>query len=544
MNKSKISSVTYDVVVERDVKVPMPDGTILLADRHYPRGVEKFPTILMRSPYGRAAMSDIEFGQPFAKRGFHVFIQSCRGTFGSGGKFRPYLDDHADGLATVAWIKKQPWFNGQLATMGQSYLGYTQWAIAADAGPELKAMVAEIGMHNMREHTYPSKSFALDHTLFWAYSTTTQESRPPSDDPKARLEAQEVLFKTMEPAFRMLPLIESYKLATNGQKVDFFEEWLTHEPDDPHWDPGDWTSSIHKIKAPVSLVTHWFDLFLPQMITQYNELKRAGQNPYMLMARGPHFSIDPEILEIGMHEYIAWMNAYLMGDRSMLRKKPVRIFIMGSEKWRDFDEWPPKGYVKQRWHLQPNKMLDIKIPVQSEPDYYRYDPANPTPAVGGSSLLANTAGQADNRELEARPDVLAYSSDVLKGDIEVIGPISVELFAKSSLEHTDFFARLCDVDPSGKSVNICDNLIRLKPGYINPEGDGSFKLNFELWPTAYCFRLDHRIRLQVSSGAHPRFVRNLGSGEPLATGKTLHIANQTIYHDPTHPSAIVLPIKK
>jgi putative CocE/NonD family hydrolase len=182
-------------------------------------------------------------------------------------------------------------------------------------------------------------------------------------------------------------------------------------------------------------------------------------------------------------------------------------------------------------------------PPESEPDCYRYDPADPTPNVGGAGM-GKVTGPKDNRTLEARADVLTYTSSRLDRDIEAIGPVSAELFIRSSLEHTDFFARLCDVDPSGKSMNVCDGLLRLVPGRPAPEPDGCLKVAIDLWPTAYRFRRGHQLRLQVSSGAFPRWARNLGSGEPLATATTLCTADQSVYHDPAHPSAVVLPILK
>ncbi|HEY7011541.1 MAG TPA: CocE/NonD family hydrolase, partial [Streptosporangiaceae bacterium] len=172
----------------------------------------------------------------------------------------------------------------------------------------------------------------------------------------------------------------------------------------------------------------------------------------------------------------------------------------------------------------------------------RYDPADPTPNLGGPTGYTGRA-RVDNRILEARPDVLTYTGAPLTADLLVMGEASVDLFVRSSLEHTDFFARLCEVDPAGRSVNVCDALLRLVPGRPAPEPDGTIRVRFALWPAAHRFRRGHRLRLQVSSGAHPRYARNPGSGEPLGTATTLIAADQAVYHDPDHPSAIVLPVK-
>lgn len=219
----------------------------------------------------------------------------------------------------------------------------------------------------------------------------------------------------------------------------------------------------------------------------------------------------------------------------------MRIFVTGAKEWRSLPDWPPPDAQPQRFYLQPGRGLGRALPGASEPDRYRYDPADPTPALSGP-VLTGKSRPTDNRQLEARPDVLTYTSAPLEQDLEVIGPVQADLFARSSLEHTDFFARLCDVDQRGKSLNVCDALLRVCPGHPEPAADGTLHLTIDLWPTAHRFRRGHRLRLQVSSGAHPRYARNTGSGEPLSSATKLIIADQSIYHDPDHPSAIVLSV--
>jgi hypothetical protein len=207
---------------------------------------------------------------------------------------------------------------------------------------------------------------------------------------------------------------------------------------------------------------------------------------------------------------------------------------MGGGGWRQLPDWPPAAST-QRWHLQPGRALSPAPPAPSEPDLYRYDPAEPTPAVGGTSTGPNS-GPKDNRELEGRPDVLTFSTEPLDAALDVTGPVRAELYVTSSLAHTDFFARLCDVDAKGRSTNVTDGLIRLTAA------DQEGPVLIDLWPTAHRFQPGHRIRLQVSSGAHPRFARNPGTGQPLATATSLRVAEQTLYHDPDHPSAVLLPV--
>ena len=525
---------TYDVAIERNIPVPMPDGIVLLADHYYPRRGGKPPTILVRSPYGRAGTWGMFFARPFAERGFQVLIQSCRGTFGSGGKFDAFCNERADGLATLAWLQQQTWFSGELATIGPSYLGFVQWAIAAEAGSVLKAMVPQITASEFRSLTYAGGSFGLDTALTWIHLLSHQEDAAP-----AALVAFIRTAGTLRAALNHLPLREADEAAV-GKPVPFFREWLEHNaPGDEWWKPVDWSGSVSEVAAPIHLIGGWYDIFLPYMIADYARLRQAGRQPDLTI--GPWTHTHPGLMLASVRESTIWCRAHVLGDRSRLRESPVRVWVMGANKWEDFPAWPPAGYPAQRWHLHAGKRLGRAIPAESAPDHYRYDPADPTPAVGGSSLSQNS-GQKDNRSLEARPDVLLYSSDPLERDVEVIGPIRVELYVRSTLEHTDFFARLCDVDPSGRSINICDGLLRLWPGHPMPEADGCLKLDLDLWPTAHRFLRGHRIRVQVSSGAHPRFARNPGSGEPLATATKLVAAEQSVYHDPDHPSAIVLPV--
>jgi putative CocE/NonD family hydrolase len=524
---------TYDVRVERDLVVPMPDGVVLLADRYVPRGRENPPVILVRCCYGRRGFFGLLFGCIYAERGYQVVIQSTRGTFGSGGKFEPFIVERDDGLATVAWLKQQPWFSGAFATNGPSYLGLVQWAIARDAGPELKAMGIQVSTSEFRSQTYMGGSYALDTTLSWTHMMANQER------PVRALLTQLTARRMLKRLFMHLPLRDLDKLA-DGEHATFFQTWLEQRPaDDPYWKAQDFSDTVKDVKVPINMVSGWYDIFLPWTLRDYAVLRATGQRPYFTIGPWSHASI--RLMGEGVRESLAWFRAYLYNDRRHLRKSPVRIFVTGANEWRDLADWPPAGRRHERWHLQPGGGLAPEIPPASAPDRYRYDPSDPTPAVSGP-VLAGNALPTDNRELEARPDVLTYTGAPLENNLEVIGPVRVELFARSSLQHTDFFARLCDVDAQGKSLNVCDALLRVEPGQQLVTADGCWRLSIDLWPTAHRFRRGHRLRLQVSSGAHPRYARNTGSGEPLATATKLVAADQEIYHDPDHPSSIELPV--
>jgi uncharacterized protein len=522
------------VLVERDVRVPMPDGAELLADRYHAATQIAQPTILIRSPYGRRGIYGLLNGRLFAERGFQVVVQSCRGTFGSGGSFEPFRQERSDGLATLEWLRSQEWFDGRLATYGGSYLGYVQWAIADDAGPELKAMCTSITSSEFRSVTYPGESFSLESALGWVVAIETQERSP-----LGVARAIVLPDRKLRTAFDALPLGEADWVAL-GKELPHWEDWVRHEPPgDPWWNAVDRSDSVGRVTVPDHMVGGWYDLFLPHTIRDYTALVAAGREPYLTI--GPWSHTDPGISATALHEALAWFRAHLLGERDLLREAPVRVFVLGSREWRDLPSWPPPGVGERRWHLQHAGALSPEPPLESVPDRYLYDPADPTPSVGGAGMGAIT-GARDNRKLEARPDVLSYTSAPLDRELEVMGRVAVELFVKSSLPCTDFFARLCDVEPGGRSVNISDALVRVVPGRRAAQDDGSLRVLIELWQTACRFRRGHRLRLQVSSGAHPRWARNTGGGEPVAIASTLRTAEQTVYHDPAHPSALILSV--
>lgn len=523
---------THHIAVERDLRVPMPDGVVLLADRYFARGDERAPIVLLRSPYGRRSAFGL-LGRLFAERGYQAVIQSVRGTFGSGGEFEALRHEAEDGRATLEWLSCQPWFGGSVGMTGPSYLGFVQWAVAADAPPYLQALAPQITASEFRSSIYAGESFSLKTVLAWIYMLHYQEQSA-WQVLRANRQQERVLAR----AFARAPLKEADATAV-GQPVAFFQDWLVHTaPDDPYWQAIDHSRRLDAVSAPVNLVGGWYDIFLPEQLVDYAALRRAGRQPRLTVGPWRHTSLG--VARAGLRESFAWFDEHLRHQPAPTPASPVRVFVLGARRWRELPDWPPPA-TPTRWYLQPQGRLAPTPAAESAPDHYRYDPADPTPSLGGP-LLTNDAGPKDNRRLEARADVLTYTSAPLESDLEVIGPVAVELYVQSSAEYTDFFARLCDVTPRGRSINICDGLVRLVPGRVERAADGTLCVRIQMWPTACRFRKGHRLRVQVSSGAHPRYSRNPGSGEPLATATTFVVAEQEIWHDPQHPSAVVLPV--
>ncbi len=523
--------VTRNVRVERGLRVVTPDGVVLLADRYVPRRRERAPIVLMRCPYGRGGTWGM-LARVIAEHGYQVVLQSCRGTFGSGGEFQPLRHERSDGLATLEWLAAQPWFGGSVGMFGPSYLGYTQWSVAPDAPAFLRALVPVITASEFGSLTYPGGGFALDMLLTWVRERAYQE-----ETGLPRLRATLFGRRALRRAFDHLPLREADVLAV-GHRVPLYRAWLDHaEPGDPFWDGLDFTARIPDVTAAVSLVGGWYDILLPHQLLDYVALRRTGREVHLIVGPWTHLSVGAAL--VGVREALRWFAVHL-DRRPGPRRSRVRVFVMGEGRWRDLADWPPAA-TSERWHLRAGGRLDPAPPADEPSDRYRYDPADATPAVGGS-LMSRGAGARDNRRLEARPDVLTYTTEPLEGHLEVIGPVSAQVHLRSSATDTDVFVRLCDVSRDGRSTNVCDGSLRLTALGPAADGDGVRCVDVDLWPTAYRFRRGHRLRVQVSSGAHPRIARNLGGGEGLGGATAMHVAEQEILHCATHPSAIVLPV--
>ena len=529
---------THDVICEEDLRAPMDDGVVLLADRWVAteRGTEAQPTVLVRSPYGRKQFVGLLFGRLLAERGLQVVVQSVRGTFGSGGRFNPF-DERADGLATLRWIREQPWHSERIGTIGPSYLGLVQWAVAPDAGADLAALSIQVSASQFHGQTYAGGSLSLETSASWLVLVAEQERR---FAPLAMVRA----LRRLPTLLSELPLSD-LDLRATGTEVDWFREGLAN-PDraGSYWVSRDYAEGVSKVTAPVQFIGGWYDIFLPWMLEDFGALRDAGHEPQLII--GPWTHTDPGLVATGTRDGIAWLRAHLLGDGRLVRESNVRVFVTGEAvngRWRNLESWPPPGTSQRRlWLADDHALSDRQPGPGSGGDRYRYDPTDPTPSLGGPVLLSREP-VVDNRPLEARDDVLTYTTETLSQALEAIGPVSVDLFVRASAPYFDVFARVCDVDAAGVSLNVCDALDRVAPGRFEQLADGSWRVAFQLWPTAHRFAAGHRIRLQVSSGAHPRYARNPGTGQPRATATRLVAADQSVYHDPDRPSAIILPVR-
>ncbi|GGL02325.1 X-Pro dipeptidyl-peptidase [Sphaerisporangium melleum] len=531
------------VRVERGLRIPMDDGATLLADHWAPRetragSLSEIPVVVVRTAYGRGGPLGWLYGPVLAERGLQVLIVSTRGTFGSDGEFLAMRNERADGLATLRWLAGQPWSSGQVILAGSSYFGYTQWAIADALPPEVKAMVPHITSSRLALGLMRPGRVDLETITNFSWNTAPQR-RDGSSLPAAQ-ERRGYLLRSMVGADRRrianamntLPVTDVDQ-ALLGRTSEFFQQIVRHDPDSTYLEGLDRSGTVADVTVPVSSVTGWYDIFLADQLQDFTTLVDAGRKPRLTV--GPWWHADPRGMGASIAQVVEWGSAVATGQEPPPRA-PVRLYVMGADEWRDFASWPPTGYEPRQLHLRADGTLAGTAGSAAPPSTFIYDPNDPTPSLGGAKLNPTGAGSVDNRKLEERPDVLTFTGAPLTDDLEVIGQVTAEVWVGANRPSTDVFVRLCDVDPRGTSLNVCDDLVHV-------DTDGATRATVHLSPTAYRFKKGHRLRVQVSAGAFPRFARNLGGGEPAEHATTAHTTTFELFHDEAHPSAVTIPAR-
>jgi putative CocE/NonD family hydrolase len=512
------------------VQIPMRDGVELLADHYEPTGdTEPVGTLLLRGPYGRGFPFSLLFGALYAARGYRVLMQSVRGTFGSGGVFQPMVHEAADGADTVAWLRQQPWFTGRFATIGISYLGFTQWALLQDPPPELAAAVITAGPHDFSASAWGTGSFTVNDFLGWSHLVAHQEDPGRIRAGIRQLRAQ----KGVARAAGEVPLGAAGR-ALLGNRAPWWESWL-EPPDngDPFWESLRFGDALEQVGVPVLLLSGWQDLFLPQTLQQYRRLSDRGVDVALTMGPWNHTQLLFGGLRTIATETQDWLDTHLGGRPTQARSGRVRIFVKG-EGWRELPDWPPTT-TERALYLQPGGSLVETPPSPAVPSSasFRYDPADPTPTIGGR-LLSPDGGYRDDTALAARRDVLSFTSDVLTDDLYVHGNPVAQLAHSSDNPHVDVFVRISEVDPKGRSRNVSDGYRRLDG---TPQ-DGN-TVSLELDAIAHRFRAGSRIRVLIAGGSHPRYARNLGTGEATVTGSQLTPSTHEVHFG---ASRVLLPV--
>jgi putative CocE/NonD family hydrolase len=508
------------------VTVPMRDGVELLAD-HYAPVSDAVGTLLVRSPYGRGLPVSLPFARVYAARAYHVIVQSVRGTFGSGGVFEPLANEPADGADTVAWLRGQPWFTGSFGTVGLSYLGLTQWALLVDPPPELAAAVITAGLYDFAASSWGTGAFALNDFLGWSDLVAHQEDGGRVRAGIHQLIAQRKVARVADG----LPLGAAGR-ALLGTGAPWYESWVEHpELDDPFWQRYRFNAALDRVQIPLLLIGGWQDLLLEQTLAPYRHLRGRGVDVALTVGPWTHTQMLTKGLGIVTRESLNWLDTHVAGTSSTPRTSNVRVFVTGrtGHGWRELPDWPPETTLWP-WYLQPGGGLAPTLPAAAEPVSFRYDPTEPTPTVGGP-LLSPNGGYRDDRRLARRNDVLSFTGGALAEDLYVCGSPAVELAHTSDNPHVDLFVRISEVDARGRSRNVSEGYRRLR--------DESGPVRVELDAVAHRFAGGSRIRVLLAGGCHPRYARNLGTGEAPVSGVALQPVTHTVQ---LGDSRLMLPI--
>lgn len=554
--------------VLKNVWVPLRDGVRLSTNVFLPDQGESFPVVLVRTAYNKHGISPREW----VNRGLAVVAQDCRGRYDSEGSWFPFVNEGPDGLDTLDWIGAQPWCNGSIGMFGDSYLAATQFAVAPGQNRFLKALNPRFMAGDCWKRAYYCDgAFSLGLTWSWlcfecAAPTSSAALMPLFDVPGL---------------LRSLPLLTLDERSGCATEPAAYRDCLRHGHYDAFWEQFNFRARLDRVTAPMLLIGGWYDYYAGETFANYARLcdtappELRGQHRVLI---GPWTHGISGSSRLGQLDFgsaalaeneatVRWLDGLLHGrSPAECQPAPIRIFVMGTNVWRDEAEWPLRRARAATWYLHSrgaansllgDGSLSLTAPAAEAPDRYTYNPDNPVPTLGGNHSIGPynpglyemaPPGPFDQRPLERRDDVLVYTSEPLAADTEVTGPVSVTLWAASSAPDTDFVARLVDVHPDGRAINITEGVIRARfresvwgvPKLI--ETGRPLPYTIDLQATSNVFRRGHRLRLDITSSSFPLWDRNLNTGAEPGAGSEVRLAEQTIFHEPRYPSAIVLPV--
>ena len=547
-----------------NVKSPMRDGVNLSCDIYMPSDEPgPFPVLLVRTPYNNMDETFIEHGEFFVQHGYVYIIQDVRGRNDSDGDFYPIVDEFNDGHDTIEWIGAQPWCDGNVGMHGSSYLATVQWCAALLGSSYLKCVAPRaIGDDLHESGNYQGGAFGLELCVTWAF--WAGEGRT----------WQNIERYNWPELFRALPIKDMAE--TGGKDVKFLKDWIDHPDYDDYWKAQAVKERYEDVKVPGFQMSGWYDLFPAAVFKNFlgmrekggSELARSNQKVVVgpwthSLSKATHsgdrdFGMESMIDLRGIE--LKWYDHWLKGiDNGIEKEPPIRIFVMGTNEWRDEHEWPlaRTSFTPYYFHSGGSAnsyfgdgVLSAQAPGDEPSDSYEYNPAFPTPTLGGSPCCRSDltpSGAFDQRELEARSDGLVYTSEPLEQDLEVTGPVIVKMHASTDGRDTDFTAKLTDVHPDGFSWNLCDGIIRgryresperqvlLEPGAV-------YEFTIDLLATSNVFKKGHRIRVDIASSNFPQFDRNPNTGNKFAEDAKMRVAHQQVFHDGAHPSHVILPV--
>lgn len=566
---------SYAVIAQNGVAMKTRDGVTLYSDIYRPRADGKFPVILMRTPYDKSVSWAVTPSYQIAAHGYVVVVQDVRGRYTSEGEWYPFRHESDDGYDAVEWVAALPSSDGRVGMMGGSYVGATQMLAAIAHPPHLAGICPVVTASNYHDGwTYQGGALEQWFDQNWTTQLATNTMwRLIAKDTNALVGAS-TLPLTQYPAFNYASLPAGAD--ATAQLAPYYLDWLAHPNYDAYWKQWSIEEHFSDIRIPALHIGGWYDIFLSGTLRNYMGIKAHGgsdaarNGQRLLVQIGGHAGFGRRIGDVEFGDeaikfpstevLIDWYDFLFKGvQNEFASDKPVRVFVMGANTYHQESDWPPPEAQPTRYFLHSggsaNSLrgdggLSVTPPRKETPDKFTYDPANAVPTVGGS-LCCDAPhyepGPRDQRVIENRNDVLVYSTRPLAEDMEVTGPVRLELWAKSSAVDTDFTGKLADVSPDGFAMNLCDGILRLryrdsheKPQLMNP--DQVYKISVDLWATSNVFRKGHIMRLEVSSSNFPRFDRNLNTGADQATSRQFVSATNTILHDAEHPSALLVPV--
>ena len=558
-------SDNFEVEMRLDVKVPMRDGIDLSADIYLPEAAGPFPVVLMRTPYSNNMDPVIMKARGLANRGYVCVMQDVRGRWDSQGEYYAFHQEINDGFDTQEWVGQQDWCDGNIGTAGGSYGGCVQWLSAPLKSQYLKTMVPRVMCTDYYQGLmHPGGAFQLNVMMTWGMRTNGRTG-------------QSIDFHNWTEAFRSLPLTN---LAGNaGRDLPFWQDWLVHPDDDEYWNEVNTDRRFDEIEVPSLIMGGWYDLYAIDTFDNFTGLRERGgseaaRGSKLIVGPWPHaLSVSTKTGDIDFGAgsrldldsiELAWFDRWLKNNDSGTEDAPIRLFVMGVNRWRDEQEWPLARTDWQSWNLQSadganSARGDGRLSTESfsegsgaddQVDRFTYDPEFPVQTLGGNNCCSPDIvpwGPYDQRPAEARRDVLCYTTDVLTDDLEVTGPIRLQLFAATDGLDTDWTAKLVDVSPTGYAKNLCDGIIRARyrQGFdkaVLLEAGAVYEYEIKVGVTSNVFKKGHRIRLEVSSSNFPRYDRNLNTGGDLYSETDMRVARQAVFHSAEYPSQLILPV--
>ena len=563
-----VKAQSYGVTVEHNAVAAMRDGAKLRADIYRPNVEGKFPVLLVRTPYDKT--QEMEFGVKAAARGYVVVAQDVRGRYRSEGEWYPFKNESQDGYDTVEWAATLPYANGKVGMFGGSYVGATQYLAAIAKPPHLAGICPNVTASNYHDGwTYQGGAFEQWFNESWTTGLAENTMQRSVES------GQKAIEWTQKLPLTTYPILEAPR--TTGL-APYFADWLAHPNFDEYWKQ--WSIEDHyaQIQVPVFGFGAWYDIFLGGTLRNYERLKKeagtegARRGQKLLVYVGGHAggSNSRKVGEVDFGEklpfdfdetMLSWYDSLLKGQAGAgSASKPVKIFVMGKNEWREEEDWPPARAKSTKYYLHSggsansangDGTLSTSAPGAEKSDQFIYDPSDAVPTLGGPLCCGPFPpaglGPQDQAKAELRKDVLVFTTPALSKDLEVTGRVSLDLYVSSSAVDTDFTGKLVDLWPNGFAQNLTEGILRLryrnsqeKPELAKP-GE-TYDITVDLWATSNVFLAGHKLRLEISSSNFPRFDRNLNTGEEQASGTHMNKATNAIYHDRSHPSALLLPL--